>query len=327
MFERWSRERNEEGARSFVNPNMSGQVFIKGVMRRCEDGIIGRGGQVSVKLKRNMISGDVVAVKTVEFGNHIDDDRWATLKAREHEIQSLHHPCLVRLNSCCFDDSRHRMTICMEYVAGPCQSERPVSVTLKDVLAKLPSWWTNQARAITVLGIARGIDYIHDSGIMHRDLKPSNILFDVDMRPKICDFDVARSESTDDSSCSMTMNIGSGWYMAPEVSHGAYTHKADFLSFGVILYEIFEGFESFLVHVRRGCPLNCPRFSDRTPSSMRAFIESCLCEDPDDRCSCVYDESGSLFSHLLPIVLSDLGLDAAEQSIVEEYARSIEPED
>ena len=202
-----------------------------------------------------------------------------------------------------------------------------MSVTLKDVLAKLPSWWTNQARAITVLGIARGIDYIHDSGIMHRDLKPSNILFDVDMRPKICDFDVARSESTDDSSCSMTMNVGSGWYMAPEVSHGAYTHKVDFFSFGVILYEIFEGFESFLVHVRRGCPLNLPRFSDRTPSSMRAFIESCLCEDPDDRCSCVYDESGSLFSHLLPIVLSDLGLDAAEQSIVEEYARSIEPED
>ena len=330
-FERWSRERKEEGDHIFVNPNMAEQVFITGVMRRCEDGIIGRGGQGSVKLKRNMISGEVVAVKTVEFGSQIDDDRWATLKDREREVQSLRHPCLVMIHGCCFDDSRHRMTICMEYVSGPCPTssecssnppERRVSVTLKDVLAKLPSWWTNQARAITVLGIARGIDYIHDCGIMHRDLKPSNILFDADMRPKICDFDVARSESTDDSSASMTMNIGSGWYMAPEVSNGSYTHKADFFSFGVILYEIFEGFESFRVHLRGGCPSSLPQFSDRTPTSMRCFIESCLCEDPDDRCSCVYDESGSLFIHLLPIVLSDLGLDATEQSIVEEYARS-----
>lgn len=35
---------------------------------------------------------------------------------------------------------------------------------------------------------AKGIDYLHSSGVVHRDIKPENLLLDKDFRIKVCDF-------------------------------------------------------------------------------------------------------------------------------------------
>lgn len=78
------------------------------------------------------------------------------------------------------------------------------------------TWWTIATKIVTILGIAAGLDYMHDLGMCHRDLKPSNILFDSEFHPKICDFDVARSDDMSDDSSSMTVNVGTILYMAPE---------------------------------------------------------------------------------------------------------------
>ena len=233
-FEDWQLNRSER----FVNPRSEYPTFIKGALILCEGGLIGRGGQGSVKLKQNMASGDVLAVKTVNFGTRLTAERWEELKDRETQLQELRCPCLVCLEGFYFDDQRRSMTIGMEYVScgisdssgsslGQNDSNRKgTSVNLKEVLEREPPWWTNKAKAISILGIAHGIDHLHSKGFIHRDLKPSNILFDEEMRPKICDFDVARAEA-EDSSATMTMSVGTSLYMAPEVSSGYYNHKAE----------------------------------------------------------------------------------------------------
>ena len=328
-FEEWQLDRSGR----FVNPIYECGTFIRGALVLCEDGFIGCGGQGSVKLKENMITGEILAVKTVVFGPRIAETRWEELKDRESKLQDLRCPCLVRLKGCYFDDQRHRMTMGMEYVAcsgldppssGGDEKPRGTSVSLKQVLERQPNWWTNKAKAIAILGVAHGIDYLHANGFIHRDLKPSNILFDEAIRPKICDFDVARSEA-EDCSATMTMGVGTNLYMAPEVSSGHYNHKADFFSFGCILYEIFEGTESLVQQIQRLWTSGSVIFTGLTPARMREIIESCLCEDPDDRCGFL-DESDSpvLMDSLWDAVRADMGLDATDVELVERYVRDIE---
>lgn len=107
-----------------------------------------------------------------------------------------------------------------------------------------------RAKAITSLGVAHGIDYMHKHDIVHCDLKPSKILFDKPILPMIGDLDVARVEA-DYISADMTRSVGTDIYMAPEAPSGHYDRRVDYFSFGPILYELFEGARLFSVWLTR----------------------------------------------------------------------------
>ncbi|KAL4310630.1 hypothetical protein GQ457_01G003530 [Hibiscus cannabinus] len=94
------------------------------------------------------------------------------------------------------------------------------------------------------LGIGRGIEYLHNGCVMqilHFDIKPHNILLDENFNPKVSDFGLAKSYSTDDSIVSLTAARGTIGYMAPELFYkniGGVSYKADVYSFGMMLMEI-----------------------------------------------------------------------------------------
>ena len=103
--------------------------------------------------------------------------------------------------------------------------------------------------------ICLGMRYLHSMNIIHRDLKLENILVlsvsESDTRDGICkisDFGTARETDISNTlsmtesqsktmSMTMTSNIGTPLYMAPEILSGQshYSQKADIYSYGIVL--------------------------------------------------------------------------------------------
>eukprot|EP00948_MAST-09A_sp_MAST-9A-sp1_P003083 g3083.t1 len=75
-----------------------------------------------------------------------------------------------------------------------------------------------QAIFDVALQTAKGMGYLHSKGIIHRDLKPDNLLMNEDGQVKLCDFGVSASIMEKASrATSMTLNVGTPAYMAPEL--------------------------------------------------------------------------------------------------------------
>lgn len=85
------------------------------------------------------------------------------------------------------------------------------------------------------------IHYCHSNKVMHRDLKPENILLEENKdynQIKIIDF----GSSVDFSQCEMhSLQVGTSYYIAPEVIKKNYNYKCDIWSCGVIAYILLSG--------------------------------------------------------------------------------------
>lgn len=87
------------------------------------------------------------------------------------------------------------------------------------------------------IGMAEGLQHLHENDIIHRDIKPANILLSADYDALLTDFGFSRFI---DHSGNMTGETGSYRYMAPEVTrHGRYSAKADVFSYAMVVNEIF----------------------------------------------------------------------------------------
>mmetsp|Transcript_25587 Transcript_25587/g.58967 ORF Transcript_25587/g.58967 Transcript_25587/m.58967 type:complete len:239 (+) Transcript_25587:530-1246(+) len=93
------------------------------------------------------------------------------------------------------------------------------------------------------LRVLRGLEAIHECGLMHRDIKPSNILIGPD-QVKICDFGTARSRNelpeSKASPLSPGRHVTTISYRAPELLLGArnYDSSVDLWSAGVVFAEM-----------------------------------------------------------------------------------------
>ncbi|KAK1611015.1 hypothetical protein QYE76_034688 [Lolium multiflorum] len=151
-----------------------------------------------------------------------------------NEVQSIgqiHHRNLVRMIGYC-NEGKHRMLV-LEFMPGG---------SLRGFLFKpeRPPWsW----RAEAALGIARGIEYLHNgcaSPIIHCDIKPDNILLDDTNAPKITDFGISKFLGDQQVHTTVTNIRGTRGYIAPEWfrSEARIDTKADVYSFGVVLLEM-----------------------------------------------------------------------------------------
>jgi len=68
---------------------------------------------------------------------------------------------------------------------------------------------------IQIIGVARGLEYLHSKDVVHGDLKGHNVLMDDGGTPRLCDF--GRSKFIDHRGFT-TSFAGSARYMAPELT-------------------------------------------------------------------------------------------------------------
>ncbi|KAG3091336.1 hypothetical protein PC122_g7018 [Phytophthora cactorum] len=126
----------------------------------------------------------------------------------------------------------------MEYCPGGDLLSQLIS---KGALGPQPSQRVSQQEARRwVLQLARGLRYLHASGIAHRDLCPENILISRTGDVKICNFGASTTRAAELSRDRVAGNLH---YTAPEAVSGTWYDpvRADVWSLGAVFFVLLTG--------------------------------------------------------------------------------------
>ena len=258
---------------------------------------LGKGGMGEVWRARDSKLGREVAIKTLPEEFARDEERLARFEREAKLLASLNHPNIATIHGL-EEDSGTRFLV-LELVEGDTLADRlkrgaiPVEESLK-----------------LALQIAEALEAAHERGVIHRDLKPANIKVTPDGKIKVLDFGLAKAFAGDGSDANLSQSptlsmaatqkgviLGTAAYMSPEQASGDSTDKrADIWSFGVVLFEMLTGRQTFdgktVAHVLADVLRAEPEWSSLPPNlhpRLRLLLERCLEKEAKDRCHDIAD--------------------------------------
>src|SRR5262245_59113925 len=144
---------------------------------------IGGGGMGTVYRGRDRQTANEVAVKRLRAGV-VDATSVERFRRSGALLRRLNHPNIVQLLDAY--ESRGEHFLVMEYVAGGSlrqELDRVASLPLRRVLS-------------IAIEVADALARAHHLGVIHRDIKPANILIAGDGTPRLADFGIARTVSS-----------------------------------------------------------------------------------------------------------------------------------
>lgn len=196
---------------------------------------LGAGGMGVVYKARDLELQEVVALKMLKPGLHLDAETLERLKSELKLARRITHPNVLRTFD--FVELNGMPSLSMEFVRG---------VTLRYVLAQ-PEALPFAARLRIARQITAGLAAAHAVGVLHRDLKPENVIIEANGNAKLMDFGIARPIRRNDSAITGPgMFVGTPGYAPPEALEGKEVDaRADLYALGVMLCELFCGRKPF----------------------------------------------------------------------------------
>ena len=196
---------------------------------------IGHGSYGHVFRCQNISTGNVYACK--KFDKKLINNK-TRLKTEINLLRATDHPNIIKLYET-FEDKQYLYLIMEECSGGELFQRLALN-------AKNKIQYTEKDAAKLMKQILEAVNYLHHHGICHRDLKPENILLSSmsnKFQLKLIDFGLSKVLKTMNGT--MKGEVGTVYYMAPEVLQGKYTLKCDVWSCGVILYIMLCGSPPF----------------------------------------------------------------------------------
>lgn len=236
---------------------------------------LGTGSTGKVKLAKNLITGEIVAIKIVRK-DYLDNKPSLKKKMRREisVLKLLSHPNLMSLIDV-FEIETHLFLV-MEFVDG---------LELFEYLVRRGALPIPQALSF-FQQIICGLEYCHHRLICHRDLKPENLLLDRNLNIKIADFGMT---SLNPPGSLLETSCGSPHYCDPMVVSGEMYDglKADIWSCGVILYAMVTGRLPFdddnIQRLLQKVQMGQYHLPSDLPKDLRDLIRRMLTVDPDQR--------------------------------------------
>jgi len=153
-------------------------------------------------------------------------------------------------------------------------------------------------RAVKIItGVAEGLRYAHEQGIVHRDIKPENILITANDIPKITDWGLAKAltDTKQTGLISFSLNYAAPEQLAPNI-YGEAGRWTDIYQLGVLFYEMVTGRLPFsgagMGEITQAILHNTPLPPEpvgRNADAINGIIERCLQKKPQDRYASVAD--------------------------------------
>lgn len=186
--------------------------------------VIGKGSYGIVYKAENKTTGQIVAIKEINYDN---DDDLSEIMIEINLLKNLNHINIVKYHG--FIQKMSNLYIILEYAAKG---------SLKTLMANRPEKCLSESETKKYIHqTLNGLGYLHDKGVIHRDIKAANLLLDANNIVKLADFGV----STKVNNSAMTLAGSLNW-MAPEIitNKGAST-ISDIWSLGATVVELLTG--------------------------------------------------------------------------------------
>jgi DNA-binding response OmpR family regulator len=188
---------------------------------------IGESDKALVYLASSEKQAGDVALKVTK--SESDDASGQQVLAREYAaLSALRNPAIVTIYD--YGINAGREFLAMEYFPrGDLKSRLLRGIVEADALHYLEQ-------------IARGLQVVHEAGLLHRDLKPPNLMLRENDTLVLIDFGLARSLDGGSNNTRTGVLRGSPYYMSPEQALGEdLDGRSDLYSLGVLFYEMITG--------------------------------------------------------------------------------------
>ncbi|KAG5924507.1 hypothetical protein E4U42_004629 [Claviceps africana] len=238
---------------------------------------IGKGAFGSVYKAFNWSTGEAVAVKQVKLVN-LPKSELRMIESEIDLLKNLLHDNIVKYIG--FVKSADCLNIILEY----CENG-----SLHSILKAYGKFPENLV-GVYMTQVLRGLQYLHDQGVIHRDIKGANILTTKDGTVKLADFGVSTSTLAAGQDKEAQV-VGTPYWMAPEIIQlsGA-SSASDIWSVGCTVIELLQGKPPY--HNLAAMPALFAIVNDDHPPlpegispAARDFLMQCFQKDPNLRVS------------------------------------------